>query len=152
MARKQTSSAPAAPPPVPRSPRAKPKDANGKFASHKHNEKDAFVVSCGVLQGLSKEKIAAIVGIDKKTLVKHYAYELENGSEVILAKTATSMAAMALNAPKLDVRYKAAAYVLSRKGKWRDDEQASAEVDAPEGGRKIKITLKLGDRVVNDGL
>jgi hypothetical protein len=72
--------------------------------------------------GLPELNIAEIVGIDPKTLRKHYRHELDNGQAKATAKVAESLFRKATGEGPQSVT--AAIFWLKTKGGWRETPQS----------------------------
>ncbi len=72
--------------------------------------------------GLPELNIAEIVGIDPKTLRKHYRHELDNGQVKATAKVAESLFRKATGEAPQSVT--AAIFWLKTKGGWRETPQS----------------------------
>lgn len=81
-------------------------------------------VTALVTSGLPQERIAAVIGIDKKTLQRHYRKELDTGREESLSRNTISLMEMARKG-------NAAAAIYLQKclggSAWREKQQTEHE-------------------------
>lgn len=87
--------------------------------------------------GIPTPRIAKIVGIDEKTLQKHFPDELENATDELVARVATNMASIAEGDSPQAVS--AGKYLLAVRGKWL--ETSRTELTGANGG---PISLDMG--------
>lgn len=76
--------------------------------------------------GISDAGIAKALGIDKKTLRKHYKPELTHGHELITGRLAARLIGLADGG-----HFNALAFYLERKGGWH---QPPTRIAGPDGG------------------
>ena len=82
---------------------------------HRPSAQSAEQVSHLVIAGLSQEQIAAQIGIDPKTLRKHYAETLSNAAVLVSGKIAMSLAQKAMDGDVIS-----AIFWLKARAGWRD--------------------------------
>ena len=66
--------------------------------------------------GLTRERIASIIGIDHKTLLKHYEYELENASAIAVDAVAGALFNNAVNLNNVTAQI----FYLKTRGRWKE--------------------------------
>ena len=86
--------------------------------THKPSETNRAKVIALVTNGARQDRIAAHLEIDAKTLRKHYARELEFGTEVLLSKVLSNLASIAIKGRGLPA-VSACKYLLSSPFTWR---------------------------------
>jgi hypothetical protein len=89
--------------------------------AHKPDPVTRRQVEAMAAYGLPEPNIAEIVGIDPKTLRKHYRHELDNGQVKATAKVAESLFRKATGEGPQSVT--AAIFWLKTKGGWREAPQ-----------------------------
>jgi hypothetical protein len=98
---------------------------------HAPTEESRLYVERIIANGVTRETIVQIVGIDPKTLEKHYGHELETGAEVANEKVAQSLYAKATD-PKGGMPLVVAA-TFSQKTRARWKEASVVEHSGPDG-------------------
>jgi hypothetical protein len=97
----------------------------------------------------AREQAAAVVGIAKHTLEKHYAAELTDGKAKMLARVVNNLYSNATQTRDMKAANTAAIFFLKQHG-WRDDgmsAQVKATQTATDGTEQVMtFTLKIGER------
>jgi predicted transcriptional regulator len=110
-----------------------------------------MVASC-----FTQDKIAEHVGVDAKTLRKHFRKELKNGKAYVLALVAQSIYKKALGDG--DKALTAAFFVMKTQGGWRETDRLELEHMGKDGGpiqyegareRNIEVIEQLSARVAS---
>ena len=96
---------------------------------HKPTEKDRQTVSVMVAAGIAQDSIARCIGIDAKTLRKHYREELDTAAEKANAKIAQSLFQQAVGGNTA-----AAIWWTKSKMGWKDSTRIENEHSGPNGG------------------
>ena len=86
-------------------------------------EADRIYVRKMVFAGIPAIRIARIVGVDAKTLEKHFAHELECATDEAIVKIAEHMGEIALNGSDA-AAVSAGKYMLNTRGKWVETTRA----------------------------
>lgn len=86
-----------------------------------------------VAAGLSQEEIAKHLGINRKTLSKHYADDIETGWVGKMYDAAQTVFDE-MTSKTSDKRLDAAKFFLSRRGRGLWSEQKNVEISGPNGG------------------
>jgi len=101
-----------------------------------------------MLNDMTHEQAAKLVGIDADTLKKHYRDELERGKLQMLARVSANLYRIASQQTDVKAALTAAIFVLKCKGGWNDragqEGSGTAELQTPAG--PVKFTLRLGER------
>lgn len=87
-------------------------------AAHKPTAKTRKSVGIMLAAGCTHEIVAAVLDIDSDTLRKHYAFELEHGKGIALAKLAGSLYVRGIAGDTT-----AAIFWLKTRGQWREASQ-----------------------------
>src|ERR1700730_9621746 len=87
--------------------------------AHRPSETNRAKVIALVTNGARQDRIAEHLGIDAKTLRKHYARELEFGTETLLSKVLGNLASIACMGRGMPA-VAAAKYLLSCRGGYRE--------------------------------
>jgi hypothetical protein len=87
--------------------------------AHSPSEPDKAKVIMLVTNGVRQDRIAEHLEIDPKTLRKHYAHELEFGTEFLLSKVLGNLTQIAIRG-KGSAAVRAATYLLSSRGGYRE--------------------------------
>jgi hypothetical protein len=96
---------------------------------HKPSETNRAKVIALVTNGAQQGRIAEHLGIDAKTLRKHYARELEFGTETLLSKVLNNLASIAIKGRGLPA-VAACKYLLSCRGGYREHSVLGVEPTA----------------------
>jgi predicted DNA-binding protein (UPF0251 family) len=108
----------------------------------------ALVALC-MFANMTHEQAAAVVGIAKHTLEKHYAAELTDGKAKMLARVVNNLYSNATQTRDMKAANTAAIFILKQHG-WRDDgmnAQIKATQTASDGTEQVMtFTLKIGER------
>jgi hypothetical protein len=72
-----------------------------------------------VAYGITRDKIAGVIGVSEDTLLKHYKPEIELGAAQAITLVANSLFKMATTAP-YNVRVAAAIFYLKTRAQWRE--------------------------------
>lgn len=100
---------------------------------HDASDANRALVKVFTAAGLTQEEIAKHLKINRKTLAKHYAHELETGwIEAIGEATTTIIEEM--RSKTSDKRLDAAKFFLSRRGRGLWSETKQHEISGPGGG------------------
>lgn len=100
---------------------------------HEATDANRALVKVFTAAGLTQEEIAKHLKINRKTLAKHYAHELETGwIEAIGEATTTIIEEM--RSKTSDKRLDAAKFFLSRRGRGLWSETKQHEISGPGGG------------------
>lgn len=100
---------------------------------HDASDANRALVKVLTAAGLTQEEIAKHLKINRKTLAKHYAHELETGwIEAIGEATTTIIEEM--RSKTSDKRLDAAKFFLSRRGRGLWSETKQHEISGPGGG------------------
>lgn len=100
---------------------------------HDASDANRALVKVLTAAGLTQEEIAKHLKINRKTLAKHYANELESGwIEAIGEATTTIIEEM--RSKTSDKRLDAAKFFLSRRGRGLWSETKQHEISGPNGG------------------
>lgn len=89
-----------------------------------------LVETCAAF-GIPHNDIAAVVGIDPKTLRKHYRVELKNGSTKAIVKVASNLYTIATSAKGGPGTVTAAIFFLKTRARWK--ETSAVENSGPDG-------------------
>ncbi len=99
--------------------------------SHQPTDLTRNVVKVGLTCGLEFQQIAAQLGIDRKSLRKHYNLELETGKDDIHIRVAGNLIQTSLTKSKEAVA--AGKFILERRFGWNAP-RSQHEIMGPEGG------------------
>ena len=97
---------------------------------HQPTEKQRQMVQIAKAAGLTDDQVSGLIGIDLKTLRKHYRSELDNANSRAIAAVAANLYKRATSDAKEAVP--AAIFWLKTRGGWREVEQqpqASSSID-----------------------
>jgi hypothetical protein len=92
---------------------------SGPKAAHKPTEMTRFAVLGASLAGHTQEQVAEMLGLNFKTLTKHYEEELTNSADVIIAEAAGTLVHIMRNSQDDKTRFQVAQFILRTKGRWR---------------------------------
>ena len=114
---------------------------------HKPSETSRAKVIALITNGCQQSRVAEHLAIDAKTLRKHYARELEFGTETLLSKVLNNLASIAIKGRGLPA-VSAAKYLLSTRGGYREHSvigvEPTAEAFEARDAREI-IESKLAE-------
>ncbi len=96
-------------------------------AEHKPNEKDRAMVEKMASFGIPQEDIAQVLGIESKTLRKHYRHELDTAKTLKTLKVAQSLFDQATGAGPGAVT--AAIFWLKTQAGWREKQEVELQGD-----------------------
>lgn len=117
--------------------------------AHVPTEQTRALVALCMFANMTHEQAAAVVGIAKHTLEKHYAPELADGKAKMLAKVAGNLYSTAIQSADRKAANTAAIFILKQHG-WRDDgmsAQVQAKQTAADGtDQVVTFTLRIGER------
>jgi hypothetical protein len=111
--------------------------------AHRPSETNRAKVIALVTNGARQDRIAEHLEIDAKTLRKHYARELEFGTETLLSKVLNNLASIACRGRGLPA-VAAAKYLLSCRGGYQEKfgvEPSVGPGDCPAGKSPREIIL-----------
>ena len=110
---------------------------------HRPSETNRAKVIALVTNGARQDRIAEHLGIDAKTLRRHYPRELEFGTETLLSKVLNNLASIAIKGRGLPA-VSAAKYLLSTRGGYREHSVLYVEHDFEDDAKSI-IASKLDE-------
>lgn len=119
----------------------------GGRPSHEPSGKDRKTVECMASYGIKQEEIAAVIGVDSKTLRAHYRNELDLSSTKANALVAQSLFAKATATKCSGPSVTAAIFWLKTRAGWK--ERDVHEITGADGG-PIEVDdarSKLADRL-----
>jgi hypothetical protein len=93
---------------------------------HKPSESNRAKVIALVTNGTRQDRVAEHLGIDAKTLRKHYGRELEFGTENLLSRVLNNMASIACKGAGM-AAVSAGKYLLSCRGGYREHSMLGVE-------------------------
>lgn len=117
-------------------------------APHEPTTATRSVVSMGKALNLTHEQIAERLGIAVHTMEKHYAREIEHGSNDINMRVANNLLSIALQTQDRKAALTASIFWLKSRAGFNDragevkDETAVIESTGP-----VRVTLKIGTRL-----
>jgi hypothetical protein len=127
--------------------RAKPPNPN---PPHEATEQTRKMVMLCMALNYTHEQTARMVGISEPTLRKHYAKELAEGAEKMLAAVAGNLFTIATQQRDLKAALTGCIFIMKTRGGWRTrDGDLEAEVKAKQGEdgeQTMTFTLKIGER------
>lgn len=129
-----------APPPLPPSPVEKKGPAN----KHAPSPQTRNLVELAMLNDMTHEQTAQLVGIDAKTLRVHYADELEQGKLRMLSRVSANLYRIASQQQDIKAALTASIFLLKSKGGYND--RAAEATAVMESAGPVRFTLRLGDR------
>ena len=100
---------------------------------HDASDANRALVKVFTAAGLTQEEIAKHLKINRKTLAKHYAHELETGWIEAIGEAATAIITE-MRSTTSDKRLDAAKFFLSRRGRGLWSETKQHEISGPDGG------------------
>jgi hypothetical protein len=109
---------------------------------HKPSETNRAKVIALITNGAVQDRVAAHLEISPKTLRRHYARELEFGTESLLSRVLNNLASIACRGRGL-AAVSAAKYLLSCRGGYREQSVLGVELDASGGNPREIIESKL---------
>lgn len=95
-----------------------------------------------VVCGVPQKKIAEILGIDVKTLRKHFWVELNHGADQVEVRLAAALYAAATNPTK--PYYPAAMFLLKTKFAWRESD--AVDVGKKQAVEALARTAEVGTK------
>lgn len=112
-----------------------PKKTKAVMGRPEHDASDAnrALVKVFTAAGLTQEEIAKHLKINRKTLAKHYAHELETGWIEAIGEAATAIITE-MRSTTSEKRLDAAKFFLSRRGRGLWSETKQHEISGPGGG------------------
>lgn len=142
------------PPAPPARARARRTHPGGK-PEHVPTERDRTLVLCGAACGFTQERLAAMIGISKETLAKHYAEQIGPGADQMLANVAGNMFRIATQRVDNKAAVSAGMQILkSRLPEWRDKAPAVdgtfKSTKGSDGQEEMVFTLRIGERDASD--
>lgn len=126
-----------------------PLKKRGGVPPHVPTEHSKALVALCMFANMTHEQAAAVLGISKPTLEKHYPSELSDGKSKMLAKVVNNLYTNATQTRDMKAANTAAIFILKQHG-WRDDgmsAQVKATQTATDGTEQVMtFTLKIGER------
>ncbi len=113
---------------------------------HQPTPANRTIVSMGMALNMTQEQIAERLGIDKKTLAKHYEQELAHGASDINMRVANNLLSIALQTQDRKASLTASIFWLKSKGGFNDRAGENGETVIEADG-PVKVTLRLGTRL-----
>src|ERR1700730_14351722 len=111
--------------------------------AHRPSETNRAKVIALVTNGARQDRIAEHLQIDAKTLRRHYARELEFGTETLLSKVLNNLASIACHGRGLPA-VSAAKYLLSTRGGYK--EHSSLDVETGDGLSGLMRACSIDER------
>lgn len=111
----------------------------GGRPAHQPTDKDRQTVEALVGVAIPQAKIASIIGIDIKTLGKHYASEIARGSAMVEAKLVGNL--LRLASGNDGTAFRAIEFALCCRFGWSKYAPAPVEPKAPQLGKKESARL-----------
>lgn len=117
---------------------------------HVPDEKNRKMVMLCMATNFTHGQTARMLGISEPTLRKHYAKELEEGAEKMLAAVAGNLFTIATQQRDLKAALTGCIFIMKTRGGWKVPVgDLEAEVKAKQGGdgeQEMTFTLKIGER------
>lgn len=127
--------------------RPKPKNPN---PPHVPDEKNKKMVMLCMATNFTHEQTARLLGISEPTLRKHYAKELEEGAEKMLAAVAGNLFTIATQQRDLKAALTGCIFIMKTRGGWKVPVgELEAKVEGKQGAdgeQEMTFTLKIGER------
>lgn len=116
---------------------------------HEPTPQTRALVELSMLNDMTHDQTARLVGIDANTLAKRYADELAFGKARMIARVSGNLYRIAAQQADLKAALTASIFLLKSKGGYND--RAAAESSATvEASGPIRFTLRLGERPAAD--
>lgn len=106
--------------------------------SHKPTDQTRRTVESMSAYGIPQEDIAAVIGVDSKTLRKHYRVELDTAEAKANARVAETLYRKATDAEMSGPSVTAAIFWLKTRAGWKETDRL--EHSGPNGGPMQMIT------------
>lgn len=127
---------------------SKPK-RNNPNPPHVPDEKNRKMVMLCMATNFTHEQTARLIGVSEPTLRKHYAKELEEGAEKMLAAVAGNLFTIATQQRDLKAALTGCIFIMKTRGGWKvpnGELEAEMKAKSADGEQEMTFTLKIGER------